>query len=635
MASPQPAASRHAGLVIDMLTVATGTAMVAYHMVVSQGFFVTTFVHQSVHLGFALFLVLLSGLPSSGAFAKSVQTLIAAAGLGAIAYVATHVEHLNMVLGFPEPLDMAVGVILVVAVLEGTRRSWGLILPSVAIVFMLYFFFGHLLPGPLYHREFSFGYVLSYLSVGLTGIYGSFLSISANQIFLFVVFGAMFAVLGIDDFLNEVGKIVGRHMRSGPAQTAVVSSSLVGMITGASVANVAVTGAFTIPYMKRAGYSRELAAAIEATASTGGQLMPPVMGAAAFLMAFFIGVPYVDVMLLGILPALLFYLGVMVSVHFATVQEGIYSPTEKANYRIIVKRAPAFLIPLATIITLLLMRYSADVAAFWAIVTAVGISQVRRDRPSVHATLRCLAQGAVVGAKIALSLAAVGLIAQTLISTGLGSKIAGLVETVSGGNLIIALLMTMVVSIILGCGVPPAAAYSLVAISAAPSLVKMGLSEISAHFFVFYFAIMSAVTPPVALGTLAATALSGGRYMLSATKGFKLALSGFIIPFFMVFNPVLRLEVVSWEWAVGALVTMPIAVIALSAVLYGHALRRLTHLEWLAAAVAAFCAFAYLTFRQIESTRIEYPLLLLCLVAFAWLCAGQFRRSPREAPSPV
>ncbi|MCP1337164.1 TRAP transporter permease [Futiania mangrovi] len=626
MDSVPPATQTHTRRIADLLTVAAGCGMVAYHMVVSQGFFVTTFVHQSVHLAFAIFIVLVSGFGASGTIARIVQTTIAAAGLGAATYVAMNIDHLNMVLGFPEPVDMAAGVILMVAVIEATRRSWGLILPIVAGVFILYFFLGHLLPGPLYHREFSFGYVISYLSVGLTGIYGTFLSISANQIFLFVVFGALFAVLGIDDFLSEVGKIVGRRVRSGPAQTAVVSSSLVGMITGASVANVAVTGAFTIPYMKRSGYSPELAGAIEATASTGGQLMPPVMGAAAFLMAFFIGVPYVDVMLLGILPALLFYLGVLVSVHFASVQEGIFAPTEKPDYRLILNRSPAFVLPLGVIITLLLMRYSPDVAAFWAIVTALAIGQMRRDRPSLAETLRCLARGAVVGSKIAVSLAVVGLIAQTLISTGLGSKIAGLVETFSGGNLIIALLITMVVSIILGCGVPPAAAYSLVAITAAPTLVKMGLSPISAHFFAFYFAIMSAVTPPVALGTLAATALSGGRYMLSAAKGFKLALSGFIIPFFMVFNPVLRLEVVSWDWALGALVTMPIALIALSAAIYGHALRRLSSTERLIAAVAAISAFAYLTLRQVESIPLEYPLLVVCLATFTWLGAGQLKK---------
>lgn len=631
MSSAAFASKRSPVSVLDLATVLIGCAMVGYQMVVSQGVFVSTFVHQSVHLGFALVLVLLTGLANTGAMMRVIQIVVAVAGLIAIAYVATSIEYLNSILGFPEPIDMVVGVVLVVSVLEATRRSWGLVLPLVAGVFLLYFFFGHLAAGPLYHREFSFGYVISYLSVGLTGVYGTFLSISANQIFLFVVFGSLFAVLGIDDFLNEAGKIVGQRLRSGPAQTAVVSSSLVGMITGAAVANVAVTGAFTIPYMKRAGYSPELAGAIEATASTGGQLMPPVMGAAAFLMAFFIGIPYADVMLIAIMPALLFYLGVMVSVHFATVAAGIYAPTEKADYRLIARRAPAFLIPLLVIIVMLLMRYSPDMAAFWAIVSAIAVAQLRRDRPPLVEMMRCIARGAVVGAKIAVSLATVGLIAQTLVSTGLGSKIAGLVETFSNGNLVIALVITAIVSIILGCGVPPAAAYSLVAITAVPTLVKLGLPDISAHFFAFYFAIMSAVTPPVALGTLAATALSGGRYMPSAMMAFKLAISGFVIPFFMVFNPVLRLEVVQWDWAAGALFAMPIAIVALSAALYGHALRKLSVVERAGALLCAVSAFGYLTTRHFDKDVFEFGLLVASVLLFGWLAATQFRASDRLA----
>ena len=184
-------------------------------------------------------------------------------------------------------------------VTEGTRQAWGLTLPIVGVLFASYFFFGHIIPGPLHHRPFNFDFVISYLCIGFTGVYGTFLSISANMIFLFVVFGALMKVVRINDFLFEAGKLAGRFLQGGPAQTAVISSSLVGMVTGATVANVAITGAFTIPFMKKVGYKAELAGAIEATASTGGQLMPPIMGAAAFLMAFFIGVPYAEVMLAG------------------------------------------------------------------------------------------------------------------------------------------------------------------------------------------------------------------------------------------------------------------------------------------------------------------------------------------------
>ena len=607
-------------------TVLIGCAMVAFHMASTQWFIFTSYAYQDVHLIFALLLVFVPALAAP----RSIRFRFAAAavlvvGLIATIYIGLRIDHLQTVLGFPDPIDVVIGVMLIAVVLEATRRSWGVVLPIVAISSILYFFFGHLIPGPLSHQPFAFDYVISYMSIGLSGIYGSFLSISANQIFLFVVFGSMFKVLGIDSLLAEVGKLVGRRMRSGPALMAVVSSSLMGMITGASVANVAVTGAFTIPYMKRAGYSPDLAGAIEATASTGGQIMPPVMGAAAFLMAFFIGVPYVDVMLAGIVPAVLFYLGVFASVHFASVQTGIDAPTEAPNFRAIFVRAPAFLLPLAVIVTLLLRSYSPDVAAFWAIVVATAVAFAYKDRPSFSELITCLVDGAMIGAKIAVSLATVGMIAQTLISTGLGSKIAGLIDLLSAGNIFLALLMTMTVSIILGCGVPPVAAYSLVAITAAPTLVRLGLPPLSAHFFVFYFAIMSALTPPVALGALAASAISGGNYFTTSIKAFKLALSGFIVPFFVVFNPIARLDVVNWSLAIGAIIAMPISLIALSAALYGHALRKLTLQERLAALLAAAAAFGFTIFRQFASIPLEFPMLIIAVGVFGWFCMSQMR----------
>jgi TRAP transporter 4TM/12TM fusion protein len=607
-------------------TIAIGCAMVAYHMASTQWIILTSYAHQDVHLIFALLLVFVPALAATERKLYWLATVgFLVLGLAAAAYVGLNIDHLQTVLGFPDPVDVAVGVVLIVVVLEATRRAWGSVLPIVAIVSILYFFFGDLIPGPLSHRPFAFDYVVSYMSIGLTGIYGSFLSISANQIFLFVVFGSMFKVLGIESLLAEVGKLVGRRMRSGPALMAVVSSSLVGMITGASVANVAVTGAFTIPYMKRAGYSPDLAGGIEATASTGGQIMPPVMGAAAFLMAFFIGVPYVDVMIAGIVPAVLFYLGVFASVHFASVQGGIDAPTEAPKFRIIFVRAPAFLLPLGVIIALLLRSYSPDVAAFWAIITATVVAFAYKDRPDFAELIKCLVDGAVIGARIAVSLTVVGMIAQTLISTGLGSKIAGLIDLLSAGNIFLALLMTMAVSIILGCGVPPAAAYSLVAITAAPTLVRLGLPPLSAHFFAFYFAIMSALTPPVALGALAASAIAGGNYFTTSVKAFKLALSGFIVPFFIVFNPIARFDFVGLAPAVGAIIAMPISLIALSAALYGHALRRLTVQERVAALLAAAAAFGFTIFRQFASIPLEYPMLIIAVVIFGWFCFSQLR----------
>jgi TRAP transporter 4TM/12TM fusion protein len=609
-----------------------GLGMFFYHMISTQYLFFGSFEHQNIHLFFVLFLTFLNTLRAkSSTGSRLVLMVLIALSIAATVYVGLNLIHLEEVVGYPEPLDVVIGVILMVLVLEGTRQAWGWTLPIVSLLFIAYFLFGHLIPGPLHHRVFNFDYVISYLCIGLTGVYGMFLSISANQIFLFVVFGSLLSVIKITDFLYEMGKLVGRVLEGGPAQTAVVSSSLVGMVTGAAVANVAITGAFTIPYMKRVGYPPALAGAIEATASTGGQLMPPVMGAAAFLMAFFVGVPYADIMLAGVLPALFFYLAVFVAVQLVTVSSGISVPKEQPDYSLILRRLPLFVLPLAVIIILLLLRLSPMLAAFWAILTAVVLSLVRKEtRPTPLELARCLANGAMVGAKIGVSLCVVGMIAQSLVTTGLGSKIAGLVETLSGGNVLIALIITMVASIILGCGVPPVAAYSLVAIVTVPVLIKMGIMPISAHFFCFYFSIISAVTPPVALGALAGAGIAEANYFQTAVRAFKLSIAGFIIPYFIVFNPILNLHVESAAWAVGSLITIPIALITLTVFIYNHGFVKLSKAERLLSLLATAAMFGYCTFRQFEGLPLEYPLLGLGSSTFVLLLISQIRKTRKQ-----
>jgi len=617
-----------ASRIVEKLFIVVGLAMFTYQMVSTQYLFVGSFEHQNIHLFFALFLTFLNLMRlKASSWVWAIQTVLLVAGIVCTIYVGLNLEHLEEVVGYPDPVDVLVGIVLIVLSLEATRQAWGVTLPIVAILFILYFFFGHLIPGPLHHRAFNLDYIISYLCIGLTGVYGTFLSISANQIFLFVVFGSLLSVIKINDFLYEAGKVVGRYLEGGPAQTAVVSSSLVGMVTGAAVANVAITGAFTIPYMKRVGYSPALAGAIEATASTGGQLMPPVMGAAAFLMAFFVGVPYADIMLAGILPAVLFYLAVFVGVQLVSVANNIKAPKERPDYSLILRRAPLFIIPVGLIVLLLLLRFSPMLAAFWAIIAALGLAYLFREtRPTWSELTQCLAKGALVGAKIAVSLCVVGIIAQTLVTTGLGSKIAGLVESLSGGNIFIALMMTMVVSIVLGCGVPPVAAYSLVAIVTVPALIKMGVAPLSAHFFCFYFSIISAVTPPVALGALAGAGIAEANYFQTAVRAFKLSIAGFIIPYLIVYNPVLTMHVENWAWALGSLISIPIGLLTLSAVIYNVGLIKLGLGERLVALACSASMFGYCTVRQFEEIPLEYPLLVIGLGAFAYLLLTQVKK---------
>ena len=613
--------------IVEKLFILMGLAMFAYQMVSTQYLFVGSFEHQNIHLFFALFLTFLNLMrTNTRPWVWAVQTVLLLAGVWGTLYVGMNLEHLEEVVGSPDPMDVVVGIALMVISLEATRQAWGVTLPIVAILFILYFFFGHLLPGPLHHRPFSLDYIISYLCIGLTGVYGTFLSISANQIFLFVVFGSLLSVIKINDFLYEAGKVVGRYLEGGPAQTAVVSSSLVGMVTGAAVANVAITGAFTIPYMKKVGYPASLAGAIEATASTGGQLMPPVMGAAAFLMAFFVGVPYAEIMLAGILPAVLFYMAVFAGVQLVSVANNIKAPKEKPDYSLIARRAPMFVIPVGVIVLLLLLRFSPMLAAFWAILAALALAySFKETRPSWPDLVQSLTKGSLVGAKIAVSLCVVGIISQTLITTGLGSKIAGLVESLSGGNVFVALVITMVVSIILGCGVPPVAAYSLVAIVTVPALIKMGVIPLAAHFFCFYFSIISAVTPPVALGALAGAGIAEANYFQTAVRAFKLSIAGFIIPYLIVYNPVLTLHVENPVWAIGSLISIPIGLLSLSVVIYNVGLIKLKLGERLLALVCSISMFGYCTLRQFEDIPLEYPFLAVGLASFAYLFSKQIK----------
>ncbi len=604
-----------------------GLSMFAYHMFSTQYLFLGAYQQQAVHLAFVLTLLFLNQarLAKSG-LNFSYQIGLAVLGLASCAYVFLNITHLEEAFGYPEKQDLVIGVLLIALVIEATRAAWGWTLPLVAALFVGYFMYGHLIPGQLHHREFAFDYIVSYLSIGLSGIFGSFLSISANQVFLFVVFGALLGVIRVNDFFFEAGKIAGKVFQGGPGQTAVVSSAMVGMVSGAAVANVAITGAFTIPFMKKVGYKPEFAGAIEATASTGGQLMPPVMGAAAFLMASFLGVSYAEVMLAGVIPAVLYFWGVMLGVQFLAVRNNIRPPIESIDFKLLVRRLPLFAIPLGVLIVMLLLQYSPAIAAFWAIVLSVGLAYLGREtRPAFKELMKCLAGGALIGAQIGVSLAIVGLIAQTLITTGLGTKIAGLVDILSAGNLVIALLVTMVVSIVLGCGVPTSAAYTLVAIVVVPIIVKMGVEPISAHFFAFYFAVISALTPPVALAALAGAGIAGANYFKTSLSAAKLAISGFIIPFLIVFNPALVFKPTSWQWALGTYIAVPLAMTTLTAAIYGCGLTVFNKTERLLAVFVTVTLFGYSVFRHVEGLPLEYPMLISGCAGFAVLAFMQLK----------
>ena len=543
--------------------------MVLYHAIASQYLYFSQWEHQTIHFSFLFLLIFMSYARKTSN--KAVKFLLYACMLVTLvccAYVYLNTEELEMSQGFPTQAAVIVGICLMLGTALCTWLSWGLPLLIVAVVFVAYFFLGHMLSGPLHHPVFSFDYVVSMLSVGLSGLYGLFMSISADQVFLFVVFGSLLGIFKVEGLLMEAGKILGRRLRGGAGLTAVFSNSLIGMVSGAPVANVAITGPFVLPYMNRSGYNVDEAG--------------------------------------GILPAVLFYFAVAMGVQFLSVRKDLKTVQLDVDWGLIRRRVCIFIIPIGLIFAMLLLRYSPANTAFWAsIVTLVVGFAIKDTRPTWKELIQSLVSGAVTGAKIGISLALIGMVAQTLISTGLGSKLASLIHMLAGGHLFIALVVTMIVSLILGCAVPPAAAYALCAIII-PTLTPMGVALLPAHMFCFYFSIIAAVTPPVGLASLAATGISGGNYAITSVHGFRLSLSGFILPFLIVYNPLFSLDFSNMAWSVCSLLCILAGLMSLDALLYGAMVRIFRPVDYLLSLLVCAGSF-WLT---VYGDALAAPLLL-------------------------
>ena len=529
---------------IDVAIAIVGVAMAIFHLISAQYLILGGIEFLNTHLGFALLLIFLVAFKNNRRKARPFTIAFLILSVACITYVGIFFEDLEIRAGFNTSLDLAVGIILLILVLEATRRAFGWILPMVGLIFVAYSFLGYYVPGGLGGVKMAPSKVVAALSIGLTGVYGQILSISASSIFLFVFFGAVMQASGATGFFEEVGKIIGRRLRSGAAMSAVVTSAMVGTLTGSVGANIVITGSFTIPMMKKIGYKPEQAGAIEAATDVGGQIMPPVMGAAAFAMAGVTGIPYVKIAVAAIVPALLHFLSVGLYCHFQAGRMGVKGRmTEKVDYKELLLRAPLFFIPLFTIVYCMLIGRSLMYSAFWGIVLCILIGLLRKKtRGSIARWVRGFTDGALAGAEIAASCACMGLMMQSLTMTGLGMKLPTLVEMWSGGHVSVALFIVALVSIILGCGVSTLAVYILVAMVSAPLLLKMGIPMLPAHFFVFFYACFSMITPPVGMGAMIASKLAGAKYIPTAVEAVKASLGSFILPVLIIWNPVLLME---------------------------------------------------------------------------------------------
>ncbi len=520
-------------------------------------------------------------------------------------------------------IDQIISVVIVLLVLEATRRIIGWAMPILAMLFLGYALYGSSVPAPWGHGGFDLLRTTTFLTLGLDGVFGVALDAAATYLVIYVLLGALMEATGAGAFILKAGQLLFGRFRGGPSKVEVFASALFGTISGSAVANVVGTGTFTIPLMKREGYPPHVAAAVEAASSTGGQIMPPVMGAAAFIMAEMIGVPYGSIALAATLPALLYFGGVFCSVDFEAGKAGMrpVPAAERPTMREM-REGWAFVIPVVVLVLLLFyLEWSPTRAAFYAVVSLVLVTLVQAPRKAPAILLTGLRGGGVGGLEAAAATGCAGIIVGVFDLTGLGLKLAGLLVQLAGGQLIVLLLLVAVACLVLGMGVPTTPAYIMVATMVAPALVKIGVLPLAAHLFVMYFAVISVVTPPVAVAAYVAAGLAGSDPWRTGFTAARLALPGFIIPFVFVYRPGLLLQGDTLQ-IVQAGVAAGLAVIALAAATAGYGLRRLASWERLVAAAAGIVLF----WPAVWSDVVGFVLIAL-------LVASQMLR--RREPEPA
>ena len=552
-------------------------------------------VQKGTHLSIVLLIVFLAGCRRNAAASDVRRSLVDFCLMaGAFAVVFYHVVFYEAVAnrwGELTELEYWLAVACIAALLEATRRAIGWAIVLLALVFLLYALLGPHLPGILAHRGYSPERVLAQLYLGGGGIFGTPLGVSATFVILIIIYGAFLERSGAGKVLMDIATGATGRSRGGPAKASVVGSSLMGMISGTAVANVLTTGTISIPLMKRNGYKPHVAGAVEAVASTGGQLMPPVMGAAAFIMADMIERPYLDIARAAIIPAVLYYVVLFAVVHLEAVKGGIpvLARSELPGVMRTMRAGGHLLLSLPVFVYLLLVGYSVMYAAFWAVVAAIGASFLRRRSwLSPRRFVSALVSSVDAIVPVALACATAGIIIGVISLTGLGLKFSTLVVTVSGGNLAVALVLTMVASLILGMGLPTAAAYILVATLVAPALVGMGVDLLAAHLFVFYGAMLSSITPPVALAAYAAAGLADANPMRIALTAVSFGAAAFVVPLFFVYDT--ALIGIGSAPAIGIAVgTGIVGALCIAATVQGWALVRTHWLERIALGIAAVC----------------------------------------------
>lgn len=444
--------------------------------------------------------------------------------------------------GIPNLLDILFAILTVILVLEAARRVTGLILPLLALVFLSYPFFSHMLwlPDMLMTRPFDLGDIFGQLYLKTEGLFSTAIGASVQFIFLFILFGAFLARSGMGQLFNDLAMALAGSRQGGPAKVAVISSGFMGSINGAAVANVVGTGAFTIPLMKRIGYSKNFAGAVEASASIGGQILPPIMGASAFIMAETTGIAYGTIALAALIPAVLYFLAVIMQIHFRAGCKNLKGVPKADLPRVkeVLKQRGHLLLPIIGLIFFLYMGVPVGFAALYTIGLTIVVASMRKtSRMGIKDILRALEDGARQSLGVMIACGVVGIIIGVVNLTSFGTVMTSAITSLGAGSLFLTLFLTMIASILLGMGLPSIPAYIITATMTAPALAEFGIPVLAAHLFVFYFGIFANITPPVALAAFAGAGISGGNPMRTGFHALRLSFAGFLIPYLFVYNP--------------------------------------------------------------------------------------------------
>lgn len=478
------------------------------------------------------------------------------------------IEHL---LNGLTALDYAAGLILLVATLEIARRSVGIVMMVVGLVFILYGAFGDVLPDVMATRGFSFERIVRFQVFTQAGLYGAPIGIAAGAVFSFVLFGAFLQATGAGKFLIDLSFAAAGRYRGGPAKASVLASAAMGSISGSAIANTVTTGSLTIPMMKQLGYQPTQAGGIEAAASTGGQIMPPIMGAGAFVMAEFTGTPYGDIVWMSLVPAILYFSSVLLYVHIMAVKAGFKGMRDRTGAWRVMRDGAHFLLPLALITALLLRNYSPVLVGVSGCAAVIVASWLRaHTRIGLTGLLAALRQGAVLAVPISIACAVAGIVVGTIGQTGVGLQFTESVVSLSQGYLWLALILVGVAALVLGMGLPATAAYIVLSVMTGPALQELGLALITAHMIIFWLAQTSNVTPPIALAAFAGAGVAGAPPMRTAVEAFKLANGLFVIPLMMAYTPLLLYGDNGWfDVLLAAAITLAVVVV-LASVLERH-----------------------------------------------------------------